>query len=311
MRAVRFHEYGGPEVLRYEEDVPRPDPGAGQVLVRVVSTGVNPADWKIREGRWQSFLDLPLPAISGADVAGVVETVGAGVDGLSPGDEVLGTTGTSGAYAEYAVLNAGSFAKKPTTLDFPIAASLPVAGMTAWQALFDTGGLQAGQTVLIHGAAGGVGSMAVQFAEWAGARVIGTASADHIEFVRELGADEVVDYEAVRFEDVVQNADVVLDLVGGDTQTRSFKALKPGGIVVSTVSEPSLDLPEAQGKRGAMHLMKPNPAQLLQIAGLVADGTVVVTIETELPLERAREAQEESQTTHAKGKIVLRVGDGP
>lgn len=307
MRAVRFHEYGGPEVLRYEEDVPRPEPGEGQVLVRVVAAGVNPADWKIREGYFREILPLELPVITGSDISGRVEAVGPGVEEFRSGDEVLAMTGYFGAYAEYAVVSASTLALKPASLDFPVAAGVPVAGMTAWQALFDVAGLQAGQKVLIHAAAGGVGSFAVQLARRAGARVAGTASAGNLEFLRHLGVDDPIDYRAAPFEEAVQDADVVLDTVGGDTQARSFKSLKPGGVLVSVVAEPLGDLPEAQGKRGVFLAMQPQASQLAEIAGLVADGTVVMAVEAELPLERAREAQQESQKGHTRGKIVLRI----
>src|SRR3989454_268395 len=229
MKAVQIHAFGGPEVLQYE-DVPQPQPKANEILVRVHAAGVNPVDWKIREGH----LSATLPMIMGIDFSGVVESVGNGVTKYRPGDAVFGQVADeSGSYAEYAVAMESDVARKPEALDHIRAAALPVAGLTPWQALFDTANLSAGQKMLIHGAAGGVGSFAVQFAKWKGARVLGTASGDHVEQVRQLGADEVIDYRKTKFEEVARDVDVVLDTIGGETQERSWRVLKPGGIFVS------------------------------------------------------------------------------
>src|SRR5216683_2520023 len=234
MKAVRIHTYGGPEVLRYE-DAPRPVPAAGEVLIKIHAAAVNPVDWKVRAGHLKDMLKYQLPLIPGWDAAGVIEDVGAGVARLKRGDEVYTRPDISrdGTYAEYITVREPEVALKPKSLDHVHAAAIPLAALTAWQALFDAGGLSAGQRVLIHAAAGGVGSFAVQLAKWKGAYVIGTASAHNHEFLRGLGADETIDYTAVRFEDAVQDVDLVLDAMAGETQKRSWKTLKPGGILVS------------------------------------------------------------------------------
>src|SRR2546430_10272701 len=246
MKAVQIHAFGGPEVMQYE-DVPQPQPKANEILVRVHAAGVNPVDWKIREGH----LSGALPMIMGIDFSGVVESVGAGVTKYRSGDAVFGQVADeSGSYAEYAVAMESDIARKPEGLDHIRAAALPVAGLTPWQALFDTANLSAGQKVLIHGAAGGVGSFAVQFAKWKGARALGTASGDHVEQVRQLGADEVIDYRKTKFEEVARDVDVVLDTIGGETQERSWQVLKRGGVLVSLVQPPSVEKAAARGARG-------------------------------------------------------------
>src|SRR5947207_7684555 len=303
MKAVQIHAYGGPEVLQHE-DVPQPQPKANQILMRVHAAGVNPIDWKLREG----FLSAPLPMIMGIDFSGVVERVGSRATKYRPGDAVFGQVAEeSGGYAEYAVAMESDVARKPEGLDHIRAAALPVAGLVPWQALFDTANLSAGQTVLIHGAAGGVGSFAVQFAKWKGARVLGTASGAHVEQVRQLGADEVIDYRKTKFEDVARDVDVVLDTIGGETQERSWRVLKRGGVLASLVQLPSPEKATAHGVRGFFIRQKPNGEQLALIAGLVVKGTVKVNVETVLPLPEARKAQELSKTGHSGGKIVLEV----
>lgn len=303
MKAVQIHAYGGPEVLQYE-DVPRPQPKENQILVRVHAAGLNPIDWKLREG----FLSAPLPMIMGIDFSGVVEKIGAGVTKYRSDDAVFGQVADeSGSYAQYAVAMESDVARKPEGLDDIRAAALPVAGLVPWQALFDTANLTAGQTVLIHGAAGGVGSFAVQFAKWKGARVIGTASGAHVEQVRQLGADEVIDYRKTKFEEVTRDVDVVLDTIGGETQERSWQVLKRGGVLVSLVQPPSAEKAAARGARGFFVRQKPNGDQLATIADLVVKGTVKVNVETVLPLAEARKAQDLSKTGHSGGKIVLKV----
>jgi NADPH:quinone reductase-like Zn-dependent oxidoreductase len=234
MKAVRIHTYGGPEVLRYE-DVPRPAPAAGEVLIKIHAAAVNPVDWKVRAGHLKDMLKYHMPLIPGWDAAGVIEDVGAGVARLKRGDEVYTRPDITrdGTYAEYIAVREREVALKPKSLDHVHAAAIPLAALTAWQALFDAGGLSAGQRVLIHAAAGGVGSFAVQLAKWKGAYVIGTASAHNHEFLCGLGADETIDYNTRRFEDEVHDVDMVLDAMAGETQKRSWKTLKPGGILVS------------------------------------------------------------------------------
>ena len=308
MKAVRIHTYGGPEVLKYEES-PRPKPGAGEVLVRVHAAGVNPVDWKIREGYLKEYLPHSLPLILGWDVSGVVEAAGPGVARLKKGNEIYSRPDLSrdGAYAEYLVVRESEVALKPKAIDHIHAAAIPLAALTAWQSLFDSAGLSAGQKVLIHAAAGGVGSFAVQLAKWKGAQVIGTASGRNREFLYELGADEAIDYQTTRFEDVVRDVDVVFDTIGGETQKHSWKVLKKGGILVSIIDLPSPEEATAHGARQAFVFVQPNAAQLDEIAKLVDSGKLRPIVETVLPLSEARRAHELSQTGHTRGKIVLRV----
>jgi NADPH:quinone reductase-like Zn-dependent oxidoreductase len=306
MKAVRIHSYGGPEVLAYE-GVPRPEPADGEVLVRVKAAGVNPVDWKIRDGSMKGWLQLRLPAVLGCDLAGVVEAVGTGVSGFRPGDEVFAYTPMTrdGAYADFAVVKQDELAHKPKTVGFNEAAALPVATLTAWGALFDRGGLRAGQRALVHAAAGGVGSAGVQLAKAKGAWVAGTASARNLGFVRELGADQPIDYTAGPFEDAVKDVDVVFDTIGGDTQRRSLGVLKPGGILVSIVEPPSAEEAAARGVRAEFFGVSPDGRRLAEVARLVDGGKLKAHVETVLPLKEVRKAHELSQTGRTRGKIVL------
>lgn len=307
MKAVRIHTYGGLSNLVYE-DAPRPEVGTGQVLVRVHAAGVNPMDWKIREGWFKSIFHYPVPLILGTDMSGVVAAVGSGVTTLQAGEEVYGVVDMtlSGAYAEYALGKPQAIAPKPKTLDYIQAASVPIVALTAWQALFEVG-LQAGQSVLIHAAAGGVGSFAVQFAKLRGLHVIGTASVHNLDYVRDLGADEVIDYRATRFEQVASGMDMVLDTRGGEVQARSLTVLKRGGILVSTASPPDPEVAEKQGVRATMITVQPRAEQLTEIAKLIDSQQIKLTISNVLPLQEARLAHELSQTGHVRGKLVLQV----
>lgn len=307
MKAVRIHQFGGPEVLRYEE-APMPEPKANQILVRVHAAGVNPVDWKIREG---VLGQDPLPQVMGSDFSGVIEMCGSGVTEFHAGELVFGTVADeSGSYGEYALTTPSQITVKPEELDHVHAAALPIASMTAWQALFDKGALEAGEKVLIHAAAGGVGGFAVQFAKRKGAYVIGTASGENRDFVKQLGADEVIDYRAVRFEERVKDVDLVLDTVGGQTQDRSWKVLKRGGILVSIVKPPpEHNIKNAEARGIFMRCDHNRGDQLGEIANLVARGEVKVQVEKVLPLSEARKAQELSQSGHAHGKIILAVLD--
>jgi NADPH:quinone reductase-like Zn-dependent oxidoreductase len=308
MKAVCIYAYGGPDALVYE-DAPCPHPGDGEVLVRVYAAGVNPVDWKIREGQLKEMLHHTLPLVLGWDVSGVVETLGAGTVRLKVGDEVFSRPDISrdGAYAEFIVIRESEVALKPKSIDHIHAAALPLAGLTAWQTLFTAGGLAAGQRVLIHGAAGGVGSLAVQLAKWKGAHVIGTASGSNHDFLRQLGVDQPVDYQTVRFEDAVEPVDLVLDTLGGDVQERSWKVLKPGGILVSIVSPPSKDAAATHGARQAFVFTDPNSGQLAEISKLADAEKLKAIVETVLPLSDATRGQQLSERGHTRGKIVLRV----
>ena len=308
MKTVCIYGYGGPEVLTYE-NAPRPYPVDKEVLVRVHAAGINPVDWKIREGHLKEMLHHTLPLVLGWDVSGVVESLGSAVTRFKVGDEVFSRPDISrdGAYAEFIVIKESEVALKPHSIDHIHAAALPLAGLTAWQSLFDAGGLAAGQRVLIHAAAGGVGSLAVQLAKWKGAWVIGTASERNHDFLRQLGVDQPVDYETVRFEEAVQPVDVVFDTMGGEVQARSWKVLKRGGILVSIVSPPSAESAVANGVRQAFVFTQPNAAQLAEIAKLVDAEKLKAIVETVLPLSDATRGQELSERGHTRGKIVLRV----
>ncbi len=305
MKAVRIHEYGGPDVTHYE-DVPRPQAQAGEVLVRVRAAGVNPVDWKIRKGWLQEMANHQLPLILGCDVAGTIEEIGPGATKHQVGEAVYAMPGVAGgAFAEFIVLPQELVAPKPQTLDFVQAAAMPVVALTASQGLFEHGDLQSGQKILIHAAAGGVGSFAVQFARWKDAQIWGTASARNADYVRELGANAVIDYTTQRFEDECDDFDMVLDCAGGETQDRSFAVLKPGGILVSIVSAPDAAKAEAHKVRTAVFMARPDAGQLQEIGALVDSGTVRVPLSETFPLAQAREALAHSETRHTRGKIVL------
>lgn len=308
MKAIRMHAYGGPDVLVYE-DAPSPSPGPGEVHIRIYAAGVNPGDWKVREGYFREMINHSLPLIPGWDLSGVIETLGTGVAGFKKGDEVYSRSDITrdGAYAEFIVVRESEVVFKPKSIDHIHAAAIPLAALTAWQALFGAAQLKPRQSVLIHAAAGGVGSFAVQLAKWKGAHVIGTASGRNQDFVRNLGADEAVNYEKTRFEDVVRGVDVVLDTMGGDVQKRSWKVLKKSGILVSIISEPSGEEASAHEVRQAFVFAQPHVGQLTEIAMLVDSGKLKPIVETVLPLSQARRAHELIQAGHTRGKIVLRV----
>lgn len=309
MKAIRLHGRGGPDYLVYEE-APQPQPGPGEVLVRVAATAVIANELKWDETyQTASGVLRPLP-IPGHDLSGVVAEIGPGVSDLAVGDAVyaLLAFGRDGAEAEYAIALPDELAPKPRTLDNVQAAAVPLAGLTAWQALFTHADLSAGQTVLIHGAAGGVGTYAVQLARWAGARVIATASARQHDFLRELGAEEVVDYATTRFEDVVHDVDVVFDMVGGDTLARSWQVAKAGGMIVSVVSPRPTQQSPRDDVRFVWFIVEPNGEQLRQIGALLDAGRIRPIVAQVLPLAEARRAFEEAANGHARGKIVLTDG---
>jgi len=297
MKAIQLPHYGAADQLRYEE-IPTPRAGPGQVLVRVRAAAVNPLDSKIASGALQQLMPLTFPWTPGNDFAGTVEAVGAGVTTVKPGQQVYGTGSAGGAYAEYFVAAAETVAPKPTTLSFVEAASVPVGALTAWQGLTRGGQLKAGQTVLIHGGAGAVGAYAVQFAHQLGAHVIATAAAEDLDFVRSLGADEVIDYHATRFETVVQDMDVVFDLVGGDTQQRSFAVLKPGGYLVATSQPPSAEEAAKHGVHGVMFQMKPSAEDLARVARQLDAGTLKIDVARTYPLAQAGQAWADSTRHH-------------
>ena len=299
MQAVLIHETGGPDVLHYEE-AERPEPGDGQVLIRVHAAAVNPTDWKSRRG----LSEMRLPAVLGRDASGTVEVSRA--EGFAEGEDVFGYV-PGGGYAEFALASADTIANKPAALSHEQAAALPVAGMTAWQALFDRGGLTRGQTALIAGAAGGVGHLAVQFAKLAGARVIGTGSSRNRDFVLGLGADEYVDYTEQDVSQAVRGVDVAFDPVGGDTTEALVPTLREGGVLITIASAPPEEAARARGASAQLLVMSPSSEQLTRIAELVAGGEVRVEISEVLPLTDVQRAHELSESGHTRGKIVLTV----
>ncbi len=304
MMAARIHSFGGPEVLQ-NEDTPMPEPKADEMLVRVHFAGVNPVDWKIREGLMGKF---PLPAVLGRDFSGAVEATGHDVHDFRTGDEVFGQADYGiGTYAQYTIAKPSQSAHTPAGLEHAEAAALPVASLTAWQALFDTADLHARQKVLIHAASGGVGGFAVQLAKWKGAYVIATTSAQNADYVRELGADEVIDYHATHFDEVVSHVDVVFDTVGGETQDRSWKVLRQGGILVSIVQPIAEEKAKDHGVRGVFMRETARGDQMAEVADLVVNGRIKVEVAHVLSLSEARKALELSQSGHTRGKIVLKV----
>jgi NADPH:quinone reductase-like Zn-dependent oxidoreductase len=311
MKAIRIHKYGGPEVLQYE-DAPRPKPQVGEVLIRVHAAGVNPIDWKVREGEMKDFWPHTFPLILGWDLSGVVEELGKGVSRFKIGDEVYGLPDPTrgGAYADYIVVRESELALKPNSLHHIRAGAVPLAALTAWQALFDTAQLQSGQRVLIHAGAGGVGHFAIQLAKWKGASVLATASTKNQDLLSKLGVDEPIDYARQRFENVARNIDVVLDTIGGETQERSWSVLKKRGSLVSLVQPPSEEKTKEFGVRAAFVASHPNGEQLAEIAKIIDSGKLAPVIDRILPLSEARRAHELSQSGHTHGKIVLRITNG-
>jgi len=309
MKAVRIERYGNEDVMEIEE-LDQPKPGADQILVKVKAAAVNPVDWKIRDGMGELF-GLKPPMILGCEVAGTVQEVGGpsrtGSSDFEVGDDVYGYLGAySGGYAEYVTAPAREFVRKPKQIDFDTAASVPVGALTAWQGIFDHGKLASGQRILITGASGAVGSMAVQLAKVKGAHVIGTGSGRNEEFVRGLGADEFIDYKKAKFEEEVSDVDVVFDTVGGETQDRAFQTLKRGGSLVSTVNPPSEEKAKEFEVKVAMVMVTPKPDQLAEINRLVESAKLKVRVATVLPLAEAKKAHQLSASGHADGKIILR-----
>jgi len=308
MKAVHIHDYGGLDVLHYE-DAPRPTPGAGEVLIRVQTTSMNPFDCAVRAGYMGQYFNYTFPLILGTDVAGVVEEVGTGVTDVAVGDVVYTRAGVyrDGAHAEYVLAIAADVVPKPASLDYIHAAALPHVTLTAWQGLIEFADLSEGQTVLIHAAAGGVGHIAVQLAKWRGAKVYGTASVN-LPFLEELGVDEPINYSTTAFEDCVKEVDVVLDLLGGETQQRSWQVLKPGGILLSTVQPPSQEIALAHGVRQKMiGTVPPIRKVLTEASKMVEAGKLKPHVSAVLPLSDTRKGHEMIEGRHTRGKIALQV----
>ena len=305
MKAVRIHRFGDPSVLQVDE-IDRAKPTGDQLLIKVSAASVNPVDYKIRQGGYPRVTEDKLPITLGRDVAGVVEAAGGG---FKVGDEVYAHLDwADGGYAEYAVVAPVGVAAKPKSLDMIQAAAVPLAATTAWQGLFQHGNLKRGQKVLIHGASGGVGGFAVQFAKAEGAYVYATASGEGVQAVREDGADEVIDYKKQKFEDVAKDVDLVFDLIGGDTQARSFAVVKTGGALISTVQEPDKAKAAEKQLTAKRYMAEPNADHLRRIGELIDAGKVKVVVAETVPLEQAAAAHASLENDHPRGKIVLKVG---
>jgi NADPH:quinone reductase-like Zn-dependent oxidoreductase len=306
MNVICAHEFGRPDVLQHET-TPQPEPAADEVVVRTHAAGVNPVDTTVRNG---DFFDVPLPWIPGWDLSGTVTAVGADVTEFRDGDEIYGLVHfpkPGNAYAEYVAVSADDIVEKPDSLDHIEAAGLPLAALTAWQALFDKGELTGGQDVLIHAAAGGVGHIAVQLATSRGAHVIGTASEHNKAFLRDLGVDEFINYRKTQFEKELDDIDLVVDAIGGDTRERSYEVLATGGILAALVGDVSEERAEEYDAHGRRVGVRPDAAALAEINELVVAGEVKPTISTTLPLADAIEAHEQIEKGHTRGKIVLRT----
>lgn len=305
MTAIRIHEFGGPDVLKTEK-LPIPQPADGEVLVRIHAVSVNPVDFKTREGKYPMIKREDLPITLGRDFSGTIESCGPGVQGLRRGDAVFALLGRDrGSYAEYVIAKEAELARKPETLDHVAAAAVPLAALTAWQGLFDQGKLTSGQRVLIHGGAGGVGHIAIQLAKAKGAWVATTCAKDDLDFVRALGAEKAIDYKSRKFEDEVSDIDLVYDLIGGETQERSFAVLKNGGALISTLKKPDETKARDKDLRVAHYMAEANGAQLAEVGRLIDDGKVKPVVTRTFALKHAAQAQTFLEEEHVRGKVVL------
>src|SRR5438876_5599322 len=310
MKAVVADEYGGPEVLKFE-DVPRPEPKENEALVHVIASGVNPADPLTLSGKYAKEFGTHLPLIPGYDIAGIVEKTGANITKLKAGDAVYGYPTFGGGWAQYVTVKEWEVAAKPKSLNFVEAAAVPMGALTAWQSLADVAKLQPGQTILIHGGSGGVGSFAIQIAKARGARVIATTSTANQDLLKQLGADVAVDYTKTRFEDVAKDVDAVLDPVGKETLAGSYGVVKKGGIVISLVARPDPAELQKHGIRGTGISSHADAKDLTEIAQLVDAGKIKPVVTEVLPLNDAVKAQQQAATHHTRGKVVLRIADEP
>src|SRR6266511_2654559 len=310
MQAVVAHEYGAPDVLKLEQ-VQRPEPNNDEALVRVIASSVNPADPLTLSGKYAREFGTHLPLIPGYDIAGVIEKTGTNVTKLKVGDAVYGYPTFGGGWADYVTVKEWEVAAKPKSLNFVEAAAVPMGALTAWQALVDIAQLHPGQTILIHGGSGGVGSFAVQLAKARGARVIATASTANQDLLKQLGVDLAIDYTKARFEEIAKDVDAVLDPVGKETLARYYGVVKKGGIVMSLVARPDPVELEKHGIRGAAISVHPDAEDLAEIAHLIDAGKIKPVVTQVLPLSEAIAAQRQAATHHTRGKLVLRIADEP
>jgi len=310
MRAAQITEYGEQNVLKITDTAERPVAGEGQVLVEVRAASVNPFDWKVMSGQAQSMAQLTFPATLGGDAAGVVAEVGDGVTGFEVGQEVYGQANAlsgQGSFAEFTPIKVESLALKPKNVDFATAAALPLTAVSAYQALVDTLHLTAGQKILIHGGAGGIGGCAIQIAKHIGAHVIATAGPEDQKYVRELGADEVIDYTSQKFEERAHDLDAVYDTIGSETYTRSFAVLHSGGQIVSMLEQPNQSLMQQHGVTAYSQFTQLTPERMAAITELVEQGVLKVTIDKTFPLDKAAEAVDYLHSGHHRGKVVIQI----
>ena len=316
MKSVQISEYGSSDIIKIDENSPIPSPSTGKIQAKIIAAGINPVDWKIREGHFREMMPLQFPATLGMDFSGVVEQIeevnsDAPVD-FKQGDEVYGqasiSSGGSGAFAEFALANKESIAHKPKSLSHLQAAGLPLVGVSAWQALVENIGLSKDQKILIHGGAGGIGSMAIQLAKHLGAYVGTTASINDKKFVQELGADQIIDYKKENFEDIVHDYDAVFDTVGGETYKRSFRVLAKGsGIIVSMLEQPNSELMSQYGIKALFLFSQVNRQRLTKLAQWVDQNNIKVNIDKTFPLDEADKALDYQKDVHPRGKVVLTV----
>ncbi len=310
MKAAQINDYGGKEVLKITNDAPKPSADPGQVLIEVHAAAVNPFDYKVREGYMKDVIPLKLPATLGGDFAGIVAELGEGIEDINVGDEVYGqanAVGGQGSYAEFTPVKAESVAPKPKSTDFVTAAALPLTGVSAIQALVDTMNLQRGQKILIHGGGGGIGSFAIQLAKYLGAYVATTAGPADKEYVKSLGADEVIDYTAQAFETLLKGYDAVYDTIGGETAVKSFLVLRPGGLLVSMVAPPDEALMEKYKVTANLQSTRVNQERLRKLAELVDNRAIKVNVDKVFPLDEASEALDYIHSGAHKGKVVLKI----
>lgn len=311
MKTAQINKYGGKEVIEINSNVSKPQVAEGKIVIEVHAAGINPIDWKIRQGYMAQMMPLQFPATMGGDFSGVATEVGEGVSGLRVGDEVYGQAGVllggSGTFAEYALVLSQNVAKKPKNVSHQEAAGLPLAGVSAFQALLETINLKKGQKILIHGGAGGIGSFAIQLAKYLGAYVYTTVRMEDVAYVKELGADEVIDYKSQKFEDIAKDCDAVFDTVGGETYNRSFSVLKKGGVILSMAEQPNTELMEKYGVQAMYQFTQPTREKLEKLAVLVEQGAVKVHIDKTFRLDETAEALSYLETGHSKGKVVLQI----
>jgi len=310
MQAIVAHEYGGPEVLKLE-DVPVPEPKENEILVRVIASGVNPADPLILNGKFAKEFGTHLPLILGYDMAGVVVKTGAKVTKLKIGDPVYAYLLWGGGWAQYCISNESESAIKPKLLNFVDASAVPLAALTAWQALIDVGKIDKSQTVLIHGGSGGVGSFAIQIAKARGAQVIATASTANQDLLKQLGADIAIDYTKQKFEEIAHDVDFALLPVGGETMTRTYGVMKKGGTIATLISRADPAELEKRDIRGAPIFSHPDATELTELTKLIEAGKIKPVVSQVLPLTDAAKADAQAETHHTRGKIVLKIADEP